>query len=148
MFGYVFVLIWVIARGCGHAGSYRLRLRSIHRSLDAKWFRTHVGCSVFVKPFLLFLRVELRLRESYSLCAICCNSPVVAQASRLLVRDYRLVCFSSFLDHMRPLRPTSNFQSFGGTIPTWLDPCMVLSPRTDTSIADSTSEPCSRLVVV
>ena len=53
-----------------------------------------------IPQFVLFLRFELRLRGSYILCAICCNSPVVDQASRWLVRYYRLACFSNFLDEL------------------------------------------------
>ena len=37
--------------------------------------------------------------------------------------------FVKLLDEMQPFAPTSNFQNLVGTIPTWLDPCMVLSPR-------------------
>ena len=127
--GYVLALVWAIARAWGHAGSYRLCLRPIKHSLDATCLCANVCYSIFAQLVVLFLRFELRLHESSTLCAVCCNRTVIAQASRRLVRDSRLGDCLKLLDEMQLLAPDVQFSKFAGTIPTWLDPCMVLSPR-------------------
>ena len=117
-------LVWTIALDWGHTGSYRLCLRSIKHSLDATCLCANVCYSIFAQLVVLFLRFELRLHGSSTLCAVCCNRTVIAQASRRLVRDSQLGVFFKLLDEMQPLAPTSNFQnllerSLHGSILVW-----------------------------
>ena len=122
--GYVLALVWGIARDWGHTGSYRLCLRPIRHSLDATCLCANVCYSIFAQLVVLFLRFELRLHGSSTLCAVCCNRTVIAQASRRLVRDSRLGDCLKFLDELQLLAPTSNFQnllerSLHGSILVW-----------------------------